>query len=272
MKNRPRRVVITPIYNESRVLADILALIEKEADLVIAVDDCSTDDTPRILSQWRDGNDRAIVIRSKKNGGASVALRKGYALVDHFHATGALEGDDLVVEIDSDGQHDPKYIRELCDLFESYGGKIDVVLGRRDFSVYPLYKVLGNKGLTIAASILGGFLYKDVESNFRAMRVSSFRELLKWYGGYKYSGAFEVGIILAHLGYRTDNNHIIEVPTYRHGAGFMDGFHVLSMGIIARWRLLIRREIPDNQSFREQMLAELTAPPWYPGGKAPAPK
>jgi hypothetical protein len=141
--------------------------------------------------------------------------------------------------MDSDGQHDPIYIDALSERFiklENY----DVVLGRRDFSNYPLYKKIGNKGLTIIASTLGGFKYKDVESNFRVTRTRVLVEILDYFIGYRYSGAFEFGIISGRLGHRIDNGSEIKVPLYRSGTNLWDGFHVLVTGIIACIKVLFK--------------------------------
>lgn len=264
-----RRIVITPVFNESKVIADVIRRISSHADLVIAVNDASTDSTAEVLRAWAHGNERAILVDVKKNGGASVALRKGYSIVAHLVKEGMISPEDLVIEIDSDGQHDPRYISELCDRFER-SHDIDVVLARRDFSVYPRYKVWGNRFLTIAASLLGGARYIDVESNFRVMPARRFPDLLRWYGGYRYSGAFEVGIILGRLGLRTDNTHVIEVPLYRHGASAMDGFHVLAMGVssLARWMAGWART--DVETFTREACAEAVWPGWY-GRTAPEP-
>ena len=264
-----RRIVITPIYNEEDVIADVIRQIEAEADLVIAVNDGSRDRTNIILEDWLEKNNRAIVIQCRRNNGASTALRKGYALVTDLITRGIISPEDLIIEIDSDGQHNPRYIGVLCNRFESFQGQIDVVLARRDFSIYPFYKVIGNIFLTIFASLLGGFLYKDVESNFRVMKAQSFLKLLPWFSGYKYSGAFEVGIILAYLGFRIDNDYVISVPHYRAGAGFLDGFHVLWMGIRARWRLNRGARISDNETFLRETLKEVQAPAWFLSDSAP---
>lgn len=264
-----RRIVITPIYNEMKSLRDVLPRIAAEADLVIAVDDGSTDGTTDYLTQWSRNNPHALLIRSARNGGASLALRKGYVIVTHLLESGCIDPRDCVVEIDADGQHDPKYIGELCDRFLAFGGEIDVVLARRDFRLYPKYKVFGNWVLTRVASLLGGFHYKDVESNFRVLPAFRFAELLRWFGGYRYSGAFEVGIILGDLGYRIDNDYVVQVPRYRHGAGAIDGISVLAMGVRAWGRRRLGLTSPDLDQLSSDTLHEVVFPHWYPEKQVP---
>jgi glycosyltransferase involved in cell wall biosynthesis len=267
--HRVRRIVISPIYNEMKAIESVLPRIAAEADLVIAVDDGSTDGTSEYLARWSRNNPHALVVKSRRNGGTSVALRKGYVLVAHLLESGCLAPDDCVVEVDADGQHDPKYIGELCDRFLSFEGAIDVVLARRDFRVYPKYKVWGNWALTRVASLLAGFRYKDVESNFRVLPAARFRELLRWYGGYRYSAAFEVGIILGDLGYRIDNDYVIQVPLYRYGAGVTDGIPLLLMGLRAWVRRRLGLTSPDLESFSAETLDEAVFPEWYREKRAP---
>ncbi|RMH55395.1 MAG: glycosyltransferase family 2 protein [Candidatus Hydrogenedentota bacterium] len=257
---RPRRLVILPIFNEEAMLEKVLTDLLPRVDLAIAVNDASTDRTREILEEWRRRTGKLIIVNCRRNAGASTALRKGYLLVAYLLEQGKISPDDLVVEMDADGQHDPRYLTILCDHYQTRANEVDVVLGRRDFRVYPKYKIFGNWLLTSAASVLGGMRYRDVESNFRVMPAKHFADLLRWYGGYRYSGAFEVGIILGRLGFRTDNSVLIDVPLYRHGAGWLDGFHVLWMGLRAWGRMIFRRPVSDNEKLLEETIAETSFP------------
>ncbi len=252
-----------------KVLEAVLPRIAAEADLTIAVDDGSTDGTHEYLSRWSRDNPHALVVTSQRNGGTSVALRKGYVLIAHLLDRGCISPDDHVIEVDADGQHDPKYIGELCDRFAAFGGTIDVVLARRDFRVYPRYKVAGNWVLSRLASLLAGFRYRDVESNFRVMPARRFSELLRWYGGYRYSAAFEVGIILGDLGCRIDNDYVVDVPSYRHGAGVTDGFPLLVMGLRAWIRRRLGMTSPDLRAFSSETIKEAAFPAWYADKSVP---
>ncbi len=227
-----RLFALMPAYNEARGIRDLLDRVAPHVDGFIFVDDCSKDLTISIVREWKKTHANFYLLALRKNVGASGALKAGYLFVTHLLAQGALTPDDLVMEIDSDGQHDPRYIPQLRALFYS-DNAIDVVLARRDFSVYPLYKRWGNLGLTLIASLLSGFRYKDVESNYRFSRVRVFPRLLEFFSGYRYSGAFEVGIILGLLKYRVNNDFVVEVPFYGGGAQAVDGLHVLWMGLIA---------------------------------------
>lgn len=250
-------VAITPVYNEEKVIVSVLERIKKHVDVLIISNDGSTDSTSALIEAWRKGKQGVYVISARKNAGASMALKKGYALVAHLVPTGALAPDDPVIEIDSDGQHDPDYMPGLVALYVRHRGE-QVVLARRDFSNYPLIKIWGNRFLTAVASLLGGTRYHDVESNYRVLPARIFPELLRYFLGYRYSGAFEVGIILGRLGYRTDNSFVVQVPYYRAGSRAIDGLHVLGAGLLAWARVVMRRPRPGGENLVSEVLAELS--------------
>ena len=252
-----KTIAITPVFNEENVIVSVLERIKRHVDILIVSNDGSTDGTPKLIDAWRREKQGVYVISARQNGGASMALKKGYALVTHLLATGVVEPTDAVIEIDSDGQHDPDYIPKLVERYAA-SRDIDVVLARRDFSNYPFSKVWGNRFLTAVASLLAGARYHDVESNFRVMAARVFPELLQYFWGYRYSGAFEVGIILGRLHYRTDNTFVVRVPHYRAGSRPIDGFHVLAAGLVAWAKVVARRPQPAADEFLRGALSELT--------------
>ena len=121
---RRRIVVMIPTYNEAENIAElvraILALPLDAGLVVLVVDDDSPDGTGRIAEAMgrEDGRVRAL-IRTKRRG-------RGAAGLDGFKAALAL-GPDLVVEMDGDLSHDPRYIPDLVAAMDRY----DVVLGSR---------------------------------------------------------------------------------------------------------------------------------------------
>jgi hypothetical protein len=143
---------------------------------------------------------------------------------------GELQPDDLLFTIDADGQHDPGQIAELGDYVEERG--LDVALTRRDFSVYPVHKRLGNRLMSSWGSLWGGFHYHDVESGFRAMRLKVLPRLLDYYTGYRYSCAQEIAILTARLGFRIDNSFSTAIRLYRSQTGLRD---VVINGILGFW-------------------------------------
>lgn len=250
------RIALTPAFNESKVITSVLDRISKHVDIIIVSEDCSTDGTKDLIMTWMESHPGTYLIAAHRNQGASAALKKGYILITKLLEAGLVSEHDLVVEIDSDGQHDPADIPRLMSRWESLPD-VDVVLARRDFSNYPFHKIVGNRGLTFIATVLSRFRYHDVESNYRVMPTATFKALLDYFQGYRYSGAFEVGIILPLLGFRTDNEMEIRIPYYRAGSRAQDGFHVVHTGIGSWFDVIRKKKRRDYQRWVDQVAAEV---------------
>ena len=115
-------VIIVPAYNEEKtlgsVLDNLLAFnikgIQKE---IVVVNDGSDDQTAKIAISRN-----VTVLDHILNRGLGGALQTGFAYGKAINA-------DLLVTIDSDGQHDPKDIAKL--LKPLLDGQADVVIGSR---------------------------------------------------------------------------------------------------------------------------------------------
>lgn len=256
--NRQKRVAITPVHNEQDSIVNVLERIWPQVDLLIVVEDGSTDDTCARIAAWAEGRSNIYFVSSPVKLGQSTALKRGYALVHEMLRRGVIAPDDPVIELDSDGQHDPAYVTPLFEFWQRCGA--DIVLARRDFAGYPLYKRFGNWGLTVINSLLTGQRFYDAVSNFRVASARARSDLLQYYTGYRYSGSFEANIIFAGLGYRTDNSFRVHVPLYRTGARARDGWHIVWTGLQAWYR--VRRRLPnrDTEAFVQQTLADLVLP------------
>ena len=112
-------LIIIPAFNESgRVGAVVhdVATVLPEAD-VLVVNDGSADDTAAEAS--RAG---AMVLSLPINSGYGAALQTGYKYaVRHEY--------DTLAQIDADGQHQARYLREMLDALEA--NNCDVVVGSR---------------------------------------------------------------------------------------------------------------------------------------------
>lgn len=105
--------VVLPMYNEAATLSQLLTGIQavfKGQDvgcLVVAIDDGSRDETPAILAEWSLAMP-IHVIRHTINRGLGETVRDGFEwIADNAHT------DDIIVRMDGDNTHDPKYIADL---------------------------------------------------------------------------------------------------------------------------------------------------------------
>ena len=120
----PLLTVIVPVYNEEGTLQEILTRIasaEPQNKEMIIVDDCSTDQSRKILKSW-ENVPNVVILFHEKNQGKSAAIRT--ALV---HA--AVK---YTIIQDADMEYDPSdYMRLLEPMID---GTADVVYGSRSLA------------------------------------------------------------------------------------------------------------------------------------------
>ncbi|EJG06714.1 glycosyl transferase family 2 [Methanofollis liminatans DSM 4140] len=151
-------IAAMPAYNEEQYIAKTIVGAYRYVDLVLVIDDGSSDATVEIAQALG-----ALVIRHRTNLGYGGALRTIFS-VSRTLGAGAL------VILDSDGQHSPDDLPALLNGLEEGS---DVVIGSRflDGSKgdIPAYRKVGMKVLDTATQFAGGDLkVSDSQSGFRA--------------------------------------------------------------------------------------------------------
>jgi len=138
----------------------------KYVDRVIVIDDGSLDHTAEVADLAG-----AEVVRHPRNMGKGAALHTGFEL-----AAGA----DIIVTIDSDGQHQPEEIPKL--VAPIIAGDADIVIGSRYINgsktSTPKYRRAGQVVLDKVTNIDCGLAITDTQSGFRAFAghtVDAFR-------------------------------------------------------------------------------------------------
>jgi glycosyltransferase involved in cell wall biosynthesis len=186
MPGTPRTLIVMPAFNESGSVAQVIAEVRRELPgmTCLVVDDGSVDDTAEVAR--RAG---ALVARLPYNLGVGGAMRLGfrYALVHGF---------DNVVQIDSDGQHDPASVPALLAGLSSS----DIVIGAR-FAGEGTYRVHGPRRW--AMSLLSSTLSRaakvrltDTTSGFKACGPRAVRLFAEHYPA-EYLGDTIEALVLA---------------------------------------------------------------------------
>jgi glycosyltransferase involved in cell wall biosynthesis len=156
-----RRAAVVPAFNEAETIAGVIAEIRAvdPGMEIIVVDDASFDRTPVIAAE-----SGARVLRLACNLGIGGAVQTGYQAAREI-------GCDVVVQIDGDGQHDPKELPLI--LAPVLDGRADIVIGSRFAGAgkyrAPPVRRLGMRIFATFVSLLVGKSLSDTSSSFRAV-------------------------------------------------------------------------------------------------------
>jgi len=115
-----RSLVIVPAHNEAGAISATISAIHRHApDFdVVVIDDGSTDATSDYASAAG-----AVVLRLPFNLGIGGAMQSGYIYASEH-------GYEVAVQVDGDGQHDPRYIHELLNRLQG-DPELNMVTGSR---------------------------------------------------------------------------------------------------------------------------------------------
>jgi len=189
-----RTLIVMPALNEEGSVAEVVREVREKLPGVscLVVDDGSTDRTAELASAAG-----ATVASLPYNIGVGGAMRLGfvYALENGF---------DNVVQVDSDGQHDPANVPALIDAL----GRADVVLGAR-FAGTGAYEVRGPRkwAMVVLASVLSRVArtrLTDTTSGFRASGPRAVRLFANHYPAEYLGDTIESLVIAARSGCRIE--------------------------------------------------------------------
>jgi glycosyltransferase involved in cell wall biosynthesis len=148
--------IIMPAFNEEKAIVSVIAGLKglNVADEIIVVDDCSNDKTAEVAAKAG-----ARVIRHPYNKGNGAAIKTGIR-----NANG-----DVIVMMDSDGQHDPADVPKLLAPI----GEYDMVVGARVKNEKgSVHRNFANRVYNALATYLCGVKILDLTSGFRAIKRS----------------------------------------------------------------------------------------------------
>lgn len=159
-------LIIIPAYNEGKTILNIINSIKKESfdingeytlDYVI-INDCSTDNTLQVCI---DNNLNVVDLPINLGIGGAVQTGYKYAYENNY---------DIAIQIDADGQHDPKYIDDLVK--EINNGNDMVIASRFIDKVGFQSTFIRRLGINWYAFLIKFFTkvnIKDITSGYRAI-------------------------------------------------------------------------------------------------------
>jgi glycosyltransferase involved in cell wall biosynthesis len=156
---RPFVLAGIPAYNEEKGIARVLVETMSHVDQVVVCDDGSQDATGKIAQKLG-----SVVISHKRNAGYGASIASIFEKAREMHA-------DILVTLDSDGQHNPKDIQALIQPI--IDNRAEVVIGSRflearDSDNTSAYRRFGIKTLTKISNVVSQANLTDSQSGFRA--------------------------------------------------------------------------------------------------------
>lgn len=155
-----KTLVIIPCYNEQDSIVKVINNLKNNAPDVdyLIVNDCSTDNTEKILRE-----NGFNYINNPINLGIGGGVQAGYLYAQQY-------GYDIAVQMDGDGQHDPKYLTKV--IAPVADGTFDMAIGSRFIEKEGFQTSFMRRfGINIISTfilLLTGKRIKDTTSGFRA--------------------------------------------------------------------------------------------------------
>jgi dolichol-phosphate mannosyltransferase len=144
--------VVIPSYKVTRHILGVLEKIGPEVARIYVVDDCCPENSGDYVRK-NCSDSRVQVIIKEKNGGVGSATKTGMRQA-------ALDGFDILVKLDGDGQMDPRFINtlvrpireELADYTK--GNRFN---NPRSLSQMPAVRLFGNSVLSFLTKLSSGY-------------------------------------------------------------------------------------------------------------------
>ena len=164
-----KKLIIIPAYNEQESIKKTVEDIIKNAPEFdyIVINDCSTDRTKEICE-----TEKFNVVHLPVNLGIGGAVQTGYLYA-------ARNGYDIAVQVDGDGQHDPKFLSKMAEFIEAEHA--DMVIGSRFINKEGFQssgaRRVGIKYFTMLIKLLTGAKITDPTSGLRMVN----REIIEFF-------------------------------------------------------------------------------------------
>ena len=156
--------IVIPLLNEAESLPELRAWIERVmvenrySYEIIFVDDGSTDNSWKIISDFAADSEEVKGIRFQRNYGKSAALQKAFEIIQG----------DVIVTMDADLQDSPEEIPDLYNMIMVDG--FDMVSGWKKKRYDPITKTIPTKLYNAVLRAMSGIVLHDFNCGLKAYR------------------------------------------------------------------------------------------------------
>lgn len=223
--------VVVPAFNEAAQIGKVVVSMPAWIDLMIIVDDCSTDGTVAVVNDLKNSNDRIELIEHRSNQGVGGAIASGYKMARQL-------GIDVAVVMAGDAQMDPADLPNLLDPVVDEG--VDYAKGNRlftgeAFEQIPKVRYFGNAVLSLLTKIASGYWHvADSQTGYTAINLKALK-LIDWDDMYKRYG--QPNDLLVRL--NVFNLRVRDVPVRPvYNVGERSGIKIHKVMFTIPWMLL----------------------------------
>lgn len=156
---------VIPFHNEERFLEKLLYEVSQHVDVIIAVNDGSTDNSENIVRKFP----KTILTGFENNKGKGAALNAGFQKCIEV-------GIKYAVTLDADLQHDPKLIPNFLEELKS----ADIVIGNRltRLKNMPIQRRASNLITSFLLTQKTGIKILDSQCGYRAYKTKILPDIL----------------------------------------------------------------------------------------------
>jgi len=193
-------IVIIPVFNEENTIAAVIRDIPPYIDGIIVIDDGSGDRSAEIAEQ-----NGAKVVKHPRNRGVGASFQTGLTAA-------AASNPDILINIDADGQFDPRDMQKLIDPIVEKRGDFVTASRFMDPDYRPdgsRLKFWGNQLMSYLVSKISGQKFHDVSCGFRAYSREALLRL-NIFGAFTYTHE-------TFLDFSIKNIPIVEIPILLKG-------------------------------------------------------
>ena len=230
MRDPKTIAVVMPAHNEAAVIGSVIANIPQTIGSMsvstIVVDDGSTDATSQIARQQG-----AYVVRHLTNLGVGAATLTGLEAARRLNS-------DIIVTIDSDGQHDPAEIALLVNTL--IDGPFDVVIGSRllDPEGMPATRIAANLLMNAVTYVVYRKIVSDSQSGFKVFSRRALEAMDLRSAGYEVCSEIIGEVYRKKLRYKSVSVKAVYTKySQAKGQHFLNGINLI-LGLLMR---LMRR-------------------------------
>jgi dolichyl-phosphate beta-glucosyltransferase len=190
--------VVIPAYNEEKriepTLKKVIDYLKKKFDKyeIIVVDDCSKDNTNKIVSKYK--KEKVKILRNEKNKGKGYSVKRG--ILESKYSLVLFSDSDLATPI------------EELENFMQYIKENDIIIASRNLKnserkiKQPLYRQAMGKIFPLLVNIIALKGFKDTQCGFKLFKTDAAKKIFLLQTFERFSFDIEILFIAKKLGYK----------------------------------------------------------------------